>query len=112
MRNRVQLGRGQAVLDKEAAARLRQDNLTLEAVRKLTVRTSARHRLGNVEDLILDGWRIAALELSDGLLQDIFQEQANTVPVGSSSWRRRSSCPGHRAPGTCAQGQWLHEQGY
>ncbi|HOB35623.1 MAG TPA: PRC-barrel domain-containing protein, partial [Bacillota bacterium] len=99
---------------KEAAARLRRDNLTLEAVRKLTVRTSAGTRLGNVEDLILDGWRIAALELSDGLLQDIFQGR-QTLSL-SRQFRLEGeeiivppdTVPREPAP----KGEWLHEQGY
>ena len=57
----------------EEASKLRQGNLTLDRIRKLTVFTRSGDRLGNVEDLILDGCQIAALELSDGLIQDIFQ---------------------------------------
>jgi uncharacterized protein YrrD len=42
-------------------------------MRSLTVVTDADSRLGNVQDLILDQCRVVALELSDGLIQDVFQ---------------------------------------
>jgi uncharacterized protein YrrD len=57
----------------EEASSLRHGKLTLDRTRKLTVITRSGDRLGNVEDLILDGSRIAGLELSDGLIKDIFQ---------------------------------------
>jgi len=72
----------EAVISGEDAALLRRGNLTLEKVRKLTVETSSGNRLGNVEDLVLDGSRIAAIELSDGLLQDIFQGREQVILSG------------------------------
>lgn len=61
------------IVQGEDAAKIRHGKLTLERVRKLTVYNRSGSRLGNVEDLILDGSRVIYLELSDGLIQDIFQ---------------------------------------
>lgn len=69
-----------ASLDTEELEKFRQGKLTLERVRSLTVVTDAGDVLGNVEDLILEEDRVVALELSGGLIQDIFQGREN-VPV-------------------------------
>lgn len=67
------------ILGGQEANELRQGKYSLERIRTLTVVTDAGNRLGNVEDLILDQCRVVALELSDGLIQDIFQGR-ETVP--------------------------------
>ena len=62
-----------AILRGEGAVIYRQGKLTLEKARQLTVEDTAGCKLGKVADLVLEGARLVALELSDGLLQDIFE---------------------------------------
>jgi uncharacterized protein YrrD len=71
--DQVRLAEAGMVCRGEQGAKFRQGKLTLEQVRKLAIFTRSGSRLGNVEDLILDDDRILALELSDGLIQDVFQ---------------------------------------
>lgn len=63
----------QAVLRGETAAIYRQGKLTLEGSRKLAVVTDSGQKLGLVADLIFEGNRLVALELSEGMLQDVFE---------------------------------------
>jgi len=104
------------VIHGDKAENIRQGKLTLERVRKLTVITRSGNRLGNVEDLIMDGCHVFALELSDGLIQDIFQgretinlpQEANfedeniVVPDGTQCY------PQDQSQG----GSWTHDQGF
>jgi uncharacterized protein YrrD len=69
----VLLPRENIILEGEEANELRRGKFSLEQMRSLTVVTDADSRLGNVQDLILDQCRVVALELSDGLIQDVFQ---------------------------------------
>jgi uncharacterized protein YrrD len=62
-----------AIICGDGAVILRQGKLTLEQARKLSVETCSGNRIGNVADLIIDGNQLVALELSDGLLQDVFE---------------------------------------
>jgi len=62
-----------AIICGDGAVILRQGKLTLEQARKLSVETCSGNRLGNVADLIVEGFKLIALELSDGLLQDVFE---------------------------------------
>lgn len=62
-----------SLLGGEEAAKIHKHHLTLDRVRTLRVMTRSGDKVGNVEDLVLDGAEIVALELSDGLIQDIFQ---------------------------------------
>lgn len=73
-----------AIIRGDGAVILRQGKITLEEARKLSVVTNSGSRLGNVADLILDGIQLVALELSDGLLQDVF-EGRNVLPLPISA---------------------------
>lgn len=80
--DKVRLASEDIILRGEAASHLRQGNFTLERIRTLTVVTDADNRLGQVEDLILDQNRVVSLELSDGLIQDIFQGREEIPLMG------------------------------
>lgn len=69
-----------AIIRGDGAVILRQGKLKLEEACKLSVVTNSGSRLGNVADLIIDGIQLVALELSDGLLQDVF-EGRNVLPL-------------------------------
>lgn len=100
----------------EKAQKLRQNTMTLERVRKLTVITRSGNRLGNVEDVILDGCRIEALELSDGLIQDIFQGRDTIRLTGEASVEDENLVvpDGTRflPQEDGRQGAWRHDQGF
>lgn len=69
-----------AIIQDDGAVILRQGKLTLEEVRKLVAATDSGRRLGNVADLIVEDTELVALELSDGLLQDVFAGR-NILPL-------------------------------
>jgi len=105
---------GKDVMDSEVAEELRRDKLTLEQVRKLTVVTDSDNRLGNVEDLVLEGHHIVALELSDGLIQDVFQGRETINWPGPAKFKedkiivpQGTWCQRKRLPGT-----WQRDQGF
>lgn len=76
----VLTAREEAVISGEAAVIYRQGKITLEGARNLAVVNHTGRRLGKVADLVLDGARLVALELSEGLLQDVF-EGRSTLPM-------------------------------
>lgn len=109
----VRLGQG-SLLSGEDAGKLRKGNLALEQIRQLTVFTRSGNRLGKVQDLILDGVRIDALELSDGLIQDVFQGR-DTVELGRDICFQESKIiipDGARLIPERDSGTWLHDQGF
>lgn len=63
----------QALCFGAGAAILRQGKVSLADVRKLVAVTTGGQRLGTVADLVLAGMRVVALELSEGLVQDLFE---------------------------------------
>lgn len=69
-----------AIVQGDGAVIFRQGKLTLEEVRKLVAATDSGRRLGNVADLIVEDTQLVALELSDGLLQDVFAGR-NILPL-------------------------------
>lgn len=64
------------------AAILRQGKIPLVEVQKMLAVTNAGQELGKVADLVLEGLQLIALELSEGLLQDLFEGRyALSLPV-------------------------------
>lgn len=52
---------------------LRQGKVPLVDVQKLVAVTEKGQKLGKVADLVLAGMRVVAIELSEGLVQDLFE---------------------------------------
>lgn len=110
---RVRLGQG-SLLRGEDAAKVREENLTLEQIRKLTVFNCSGNRLGKIQDIILDGVRIDALELSDGLIQDVFQGRDTVELDGDICFQEdKIIIPDEaRLVQERDSGTWLHDQGF
>lgn len=99
-----------AIIQGDGAVILRQGKLTLEEVRKLVAATDSGRRLGNVADLIVEDAQLVAVELSDGLLQDVFAgRNILPLPIFADIAAEKIIVPeGARLIAHESSGEWLH----